>query len=97
MELKASRIQRHSEEILTGVGGRSHVGSKGMKSIISEPRFPAQELGVWQDPYQGSGGAVMSPALGIPNLGVQDISSGQLVLHGEVVLAEWASQASSLD
>lgn len=39
----------------------------------------------------------MNPALGIPNVSVQDISSGQLVLHSEVVVAEWASQSSSLD
>lgn len=39
----------------------------------------------------------MNPALGFPNLGVQDISRGQLVLHSEVVVVEWASQSSFLD
>lgn len=88
-------------KIQTGVGGGSDVGSKGMRGVTNEPRFQVQATGSVVGPLprrkSRSGGVVMNPALGIPNMGVQDISSGQLVLHSEAVAAEWASRALCLD
>lgn len=88
-------------KILTDVGGGSAVGSKDMRGVINEPRFQVQATGSVVGPLprrkSRSGGVVTKSALGIPNIGVQDISNGQLVLHSEAVAAEWASPALSLD